>query len=85
MTHNNLDTYEETIKKEFEKFCTTDNFSAPPYETDTISDWWLSQIRQRDEALKRAVMNLTEHRLAQWVNKDAEALISKNEVLKLFE
>lgn len=33
----------EQIREEFKNFCNTDNFSAPPYETDIIADWFLAQ------------------------------------------
>ncbi len=37
---------EEEIREEFRKFCNHDNFSAPPYETDTIADYWLKIRRE---------------------------------------
>ena len=32
------------LREKFKEFCNTDNFSAPPYETDVISDWWLKVL-----------------------------------------
>ena len=53
---------EEALRGEWKKFCTTDNFSAPPYEHEIISDWWLSlrqkelqELREKTEGMRKPV------------------------------
>lgn len=43
---------QDNIREEFRKFCNTDNFSAPPYETDTIVNWWLSHTISKQDIEK---------------------------------
>lgn len=49
------DTEKQKIRSEFGKFCNTDNFSAPPYETDTIADYWLSILDKTIKSKLEAV------------------------------
>jgi len=34
----------KSLKEEFRNYCNTDNFLAPPFEHETISDWWLDKF-----------------------------------------
>ena len=40
------DTEKEELRNDFQKYCNTDNFSAPPYDTDidTITDYWFQMF-----------------------------------------
>lgn len=47
----------EELKKEFREYCNTDNFSAPPYETDIIADFWLSKLDAYKSSLLERIKN----------------------------
>lgn len=48
----------KALREEFNNFCNTDNFSAPPYETDTITNWWLSHRQKEWEEILGKIENM---------------------------
>lgn len=71
---------EQLIKEEFRNYCNTDNFSAPPYECDTISNFWLDKIQEILESKASEIEGLivnTPEEVAE-LNKDVPSPINEH-------
>lgn len=52
--------WQESEREAWKNFCNTDNFSAPPYEHNTITGYWLSRMQKRIDEAKMEQIRETE-------------------------